>query len=1235
MLTLIRNSLVHLPGRQRRERSSTMITLSLIFGLLLLMNGSPVSMAQSTGSATLRGMVKDPAGAVVTNASVVLINEATKIERKTTSGQEGLFVFSAVNPATYTIKIESTGFKKMEQTGLVLSPSDVRGLEFVLEIGTPSETVTVTAATETLQTETGAKENTITAKQIENLSIISRSSLELLRVLPGVVAPDASALQQVGFQAGSNANNSYFVNGLRGENNTVTVDGARMMDIGANNGTIITANPDMVQEVKVQTSNFAAEYGSSSVMIHATTKGGSSAFHGSLYDYSRDYRLGANDRSNTGPPSGSIIKRPKSQYNYPGGNIGGPLSLPKKVFGPLGGFNQNKDKLFFFVGFEYYYQQVDEGSVTPSGGVPTLKMRQGDFSELAPGSINVPGGCNAPGYVVGQPAPNNDLRPCMDPTGLGPALLNLYPAPNVDGAPVGGANYVYSVLRPNNRNQFTSRFDYNVSEKTKLYVRLAREYEEQGFPRGLWWNSSSYEIPGNLSSDNLGRSVVVNLTNIISPTMTNEVLFGASKLNLNYDFKDPDKVSYEALGVQKSTFFPNSNPYLPMGIVTWGAGDFTTAYGFPILAWNDTFSVTDNVTKVHNSHTFKFGAFIEQANKRQQSNSDTNFEMAPWAARMGTGNVFGDLFAGRPGSVRAGTDRPLDNFRYYNYEFYAQDSWKVKSNFTLEYGLRVAYLPNNFERKGLGTLFDPRTYDRSQGLFLNSDFSTPNGILTAAAGQIPKGVLENNAPAIMPRLNFAWDVGGKGDLVIRAGAGIFYNRVQGNYDYYSSGVMPNTYRAAISATSGGFPNGINFSDLPSVDPFATISAVDIFSRDIDSNNLPQVINSSLTIEKRLPASNIFTVAYVGTQGRHLPQTKQINYVQPGTMFSNQGLDLQGADMTDPIHRVALDDAAARMFRPFSAYNSIGVYQFTGTSSYHSLQATLSRQTGKFTYLATYTFGKAMGTTAVNESDGAAWADPVDTRGRSWGVLPFDRTHIFNLSYNYYFPNMAKGFIDKPIFRGIFNGWQLSGITTFQSGTPIRIRFAPNGDQGLGSPDIQRAFFGTDAYNVNGNNNVGGITPIFLKNPSLKNNGKLGEKIIDINALAIPGFGDTGPGQSPFYVRYPGRSNFDISFFKNFKISEAKSFQFRAGFFNIFNQAYPTMINLNTPGESDINLTLNTQCARTLPANSVPNGVGGMNGGAICDPQSAFSFTQDSIENFGEIRTKRGRRIVELALKFYF
>lgn len=1193
-----------------------------LLSVLLVVAASTTVFGQSSGSATLRGRVTDATGAVVGKLDVTLTNEATKDERRTKTNDEGIYLFSSLVPATYTLKVEGSGFKTYSQTSIVINTSDTRGIDVSMEVGQTSESITVNASADQLQTETGAKENTLTAKQIDNLSIISRSALELLRILPGVVAPDNTALESISFGGGANQNSAYHVNGLRGENNTVTVDGSRMMDIGSNNGTIITANPDMVQEVKVQTSNYAAEHGTSAVQISATTKGGSNAFHGSLYDYIRDHHFQANDRSN----SINGIERPKSKYNYPGGNVGGPVILPWT------NFNRNRDKLFFFVGYEYYYQRVDEGSSLSV--VPTLKQRQGDFSELLTGpglnlnqgrTVNIPQGCTVNGVGAGSPAPNNNLAPCVDP--FGKALLNLYPAPNFSD-PNNRYNYVYSVLRPNDRNQFTSRFDYSISDKTKLYVRLAREYEEQGFPRGLWWDSSNYELPGKLQSKNLGRSFIVNLTNIIGTTMTNEVLFSASKLKLNYDYGDPDKVSYAALGLEKVGFFPGNNPFVPVGIVdAWGSGiggNLLTAYGYPILAWNDSFAITDNLSKVYNTHTFKFGAFIEQANKRQQSNHDTDIVLAQWGQNF-TGNNYGDLFVGRPIEFTQATDRPIDNFRYYNYEFYAQDSWKLRPNFTLEYGLRLAYLPQNFERKGLGVLFDPRAYDPTQGIFIGGDRTRPNGFKLAARGEIPKGVLPNPPLAWMPRLNFAWDVGGKGDLVVRAGAGIFYNRVQGNYDYYSSGQMPNTYSATID-TPWASPTGLKFSDLKNVDPFSTISNVNVSSRDVSSNDIPRVANMSLTIEKRLPGENILTVAYVGTQGRHLPQQRNLNIVPLGALLSGT---VNGVDLSNPVNRAALDNSVLKQFRPFSAYNSVGVYQFTGTSTYHSLQATLSHQSGKnLQYFATYTFGKALGTVAVNESDGAAWADPIDTRGRSWGVLPFDRTHIFNLSYNYNLPKLARGMLDKAIMRGILDGWQMSGITTFQSGTPIRLRFS--GD--ISSTGQALAWYGSDAFNgTNAGASIGAVTPIYLRDPS-RGGTKVGEKVFDLSALQIPAFGDTGPSQPPFYIRTPNRSNFDVSFFKNFGISESMKIQFRAGFFNLFNQAYPTQIAVTGGlGASDIYLTLNTVCNQRV--NGVPNGAGGT--ANPCDPTKGFSFTQETLDNFGKIVNKHGRRIVEFAFKFYF
>ena len=1187
------------------------------------------AIAQTTGSATLRGTVKDPQGAYVRNATVTIINERTKDDRKTTSGDDGVYVFASVTPGTYTLRVEATGFKTSEKTKVAIETATTRAADVELEVGQPSETVTVTAGLDQVQTETGARENTITAAQIDNLTMVSRSAVELLRILPGVVAPDATALEQVGFVSGANSTNQYHVNGLRGEQNNVQIDGARMIDFGANNGSVITANPDMVQEVRVQTSNYAAEHGSSAVQISATTKGGSHDFHGSVYDYIRDFHFQANDRSN----SINNVVRPESKYNYPGGNVGGPVLLPWTKF------NRNRDKLFFFVGFEYYYQRVDEGSSLFT--VPTLKERQGDFTGFP---VVYPRGCTINGVnVAGQPATN--LTACK--SNLGAALLNLFPAPNREGS----ANYVYSVLRPNDRHQTTMRFDYNVSDKTKIWVKYAHEYEEQGFPRGLWWDSSNFEVPGKLASKNTGKSLVANLTSIINPTMTNEVLFAASKLDLQYNYTEPDKVSFSGLGLTAADRvgfhgqpnspvcnncsdinFAGSNPFVPVGYTNaWWGGVFINAYGFPISSPYSSFSLTDNVTKVYNTHSLKFGAFIEQANKNQQSNHDTyilteGFENVCGGcggsrSHGGTGYNFADLYVGRPQSVQQATDRPADNFRYYNYEFYAQDSWKVRPNVTLEYGLRVDYLPHNYERNGLGVLFDPSTYDQSQGVFINKDRTKPNGFKLASRGEIPKGVLPNPGLAWMPRLNFAWDIGGKGDWVIRAGAGLFYNRVQGNYDYYSSGQMPNSYGAIVNWDQ--VPD-LDFRTLGNIDPFA-FASFNVSSRDIQSNDLPRTANMSFTIEKRLPGSNILSVAYVGTQGRHLPQQKSVNIIPLGTL--NHGT-VNGVDLSVPVNRAGLAPSVLNKFRPFQAYNTIGFYQFSGTSSYHSLQATLSHQSGKnLQYFLTYTFSKALGTVATNETDGSAWADPIDTRGRSWGILPFDRTHVFNASYNYNFPDLARGSFKNGFTNAVFNGWQMSGITTLQTGIPIRLRFS--GDINGGGSGL--AWFGTDAFNILGQS-VGAVAPVYLSNPSAGGS-SLNEKYFNLSSLGIPTFPNTGPAQPPFYLRTPSRSNFDVSFFKNFSFSESKKLQFRTGFFNIFNQAYPTniFIDTNNPGASDIHVTLNTVCR---VKRDVPNGAGGTAFG-VCDPTGGYDFTQDTKDNFGKILHKHGRRIVEFAFKFYF
>ncbi|PYS73607.1 MAG: hypothetical protein DMF69_04365, partial [Acidobacteria bacterium] len=274
--------------------------------------------------------------------------------------------------------------------------------------------------------------------------------------------------------------------------------------------------------------------------------------------------------------------------------------------------------------------------------------------------------------------------------------------------------------------------------------------------------------------------------------------------------------------------------------------------------------------------------------------------------------------------------------------------------------------------------------------------------------------------------------------------------------------------------------------------------------------------------------------------------------------------------------------------------------------------------------------------ATSETDGAAWADPIDTRNRSWGVLPFDRTHVFNMSYNWSLPDIARGSWKNAFTNGVFNNWQISGITTIQSGRPVRLKFL--GDIATGSQAV--GWYGSDAFNgTNAGASLGAVTPIYLANPALGGTA-LNSKVFDLSKLAIPSFPNTGPSQPPFYIRTPGRSNFDVSFFKNFNITETTKFQFRTGLFNIFNQAYPTQINTGSfgLGDSDIYLALDTVCNRRI---TVPTGAGG-NTASTCDPTGGFRYTNGSagdrsntVRDFGKVINKHGRRIVEFAFKFTF
>jgi len=378
-------------------------------------------------------------------------------------------------------------------------------------------------------------------------------------------------------------------------------------------------------------------------------------------------------------------------------------------------------------------------------------------------------------------------------------------------------------------------------------------------------------------------------------------------------------------------------------------------------------------------------------------------------------------------------------------------------------------------------------------------------------------------------------------------------------------------------------------------------------------------STSLSVAKRLPAQNILEVSYVGTFGRHLLNRSQFNVIQPGALSSGV---IGNSDLSVPVNRVALSSDVITAQRPYPALSEVRWWEFKGYSNYHSLQATLSRQTGRrLQYFVAYTFSKALGTSYSNgEYDNL---DPFDV-GKNYGVLRYDRTHIINLSYNYMFPDVTKkgGFLGS-----LVNGWQLSGITTYASGNPYNVTFT--GD--LASTSTTQAWYGTPdgvAYRISdqfGSAN-GTVAPLLSCDPRL-GGASVGEKVLDVGCIGIPSFGQTGDNIAPYYIRLPSRMNWDISVFKNFAIGQGgKKLQFRAGFFNIFNMAAPSL------NSQDIDLNLQTTC--NVRVNGVPNGAGGT-ADNVCDPTQGFSLTDNTIQNFGKIILQRGHRVIEFALKFYF
>ncbi len=1187
----------------------------------------PSALAQQT-TATLTGTVLDVSGAIVTDAKVTLKNESSGDLRGTVSNSDGYFTFAAVPPATYSVSVEKAGFKVWEAKGIVLNSADKRNLIGIkLAPGMQSETVVVEAANEAISPEdSGEKSALINQHILQNVAIQGQNSAEFLKILPGMAFTggivNQSSVNTDDQRTGTGPVGSLSANGTRTAALDITSDGAHIIDPGCNCGQAMNTNVDMTAELKVMTSNFGADEAKGPVTISAIGKSGGQQFHGEAYLYTRYYALNANDPQD----KNSNIARPETKYMYPGFQIGGPLILPHT------GFNRNHDKVFFFFGTEYYKQDVDNGvyhAVVPTGaGSPgtTMNMRNGDFSDAAYLSkLNgyaVSGVPNANGFsaghITGAPDPNGQI------------LINLYPLPNQDPTKPGsgGFNYANGQTRYSNMLQFRGRVDYNITQSTKLYVSYNQQHDNALNSLDVLWGSGGNSwaapttpYPSSIKETSTSDVVTANLTKVFSPSLTNELVFSYTYLNLPNSFSDRTKVERGSLGLNYNLLFSHPSPdnmIFPQ-MTGWGDGISNMLNtGFElngtVYAKKTLPSVADNLVKVWKTHTTKFGFYWERTWNEQPGNSSVNgsIAFANWGGGS-TGNAYSDMLMGQTAQYSETNFDVVPAFRYLTAEFYATDSWKISRRLTLDYGMRFSHLGPWTDTTGYGfAAWYPALYAADTGGSVNGatfpgvEWNKVNSS-TALSGSGSRPFFYN------PRVGFAWDLFGTGKTVLRGGYGMYHFHDEQNVQNGAYGIV----RGSFASPTLSNPK---LSQLgPALAALSAPSGVTVLDPKDDQE--PRTQSYSFTIAERLPWKSQLEVAYVGSKSDYLSNWNnnfdQINDLTVGSMFTSQGwladcypsgnpsndggaCSKQGAD-------TGYTSGAIQNARPLQTGPCVAAKNCLGTvkiidhkmySNYNSLQVTWNRQAGRLTFLTNYTFSKALG---IRGEGGAASGDPT-VLANNYGTLPNNRTHIFNVAYVYEFPKLANasGFVKQ-----IANGWQISGIGQYQTGADLQASVSSNFNY-TGFIPAGTTFMGrtiVNAIQATSSNTLG--SPDITLMPALVCDPRSGLKANQyINGAC---FSPTvTPGQQGSYIfptlTGPGFFNTDISIFKNFTFgqSESRKLQFRFSGYNFLNHPNRTFLN----GDQNLNLTLNSAGSLTNP-------------------------------NFGTATNTIGHRILQMMIKFTF
>ena len=1120
-----------------RARCQAGMFLFLAFGWLT------ASAQEITGQ--IRGIVTDPSGAVVLNATVTVTNiDRNQILRTLQTNSAGEYVASLLPVGRYTVAVEAVGFKKFVTTGIVLNVSDRLAVDIALQTGTTTEVVTVNAIPLEVNLQNAAVEGLITGTQVRELPLNNRNYEQLLTLQPGVTSNAADQIY-VGTTNPSGQVNivSFSINGNRQSQNNWTIDGVDNVDHGSNITLLVYPSVDAISEFKVSRSNYSPEFGrSASGQINVVTRSGADGYHGSLYEFFRNDVFNANSAIN----NHNGLPRPVLRYNDFGGAFGGPVY---------------KDKTFFF--FSEEVRRVTT-PVTQTAIVPTADERQGIFQGPVCTAINSAGNCTATGTQIATIDPVaaaylQDVYSHMPlPPGEDGVLLSVFP---------GVFNYREELIR----------LDHVVNKRLTLMGRAVWDHIPTVEPFGLFGPQSLVPGVATTKTDSPGHQYMGRATIQISQNTFNEIGYAYSYGAI---ISDPtgSLSSKKSTDVVAAIQLPYPQQLNRISNLLFDDG-FSNLAGFgQYRDFNTNHNLFDNFSWNRNRHALKFGFSFNHYQKKENAAGDNagNFEFDGTNVPPGGSDQEQDFANFLLGYVSSDfSQSPVDttaDTRQNLWEFYGQDEWRVAPNLSVTYGLRYSFFQTPYDGAKKLTTFDPRVFDpanipqlTSTGRLVLGTGDPLNGIVVGGVSS-PYGdsITRQDKTNFAPRLGIAWDPFRKGLTSVRAGYGIFFDSVAAGL------IEDNVFNNPPFLGSADFGGGVFMSDLATLTANQSNIPPSLWTTD-PRWKTPYSQQWNLDVQQQLGRDWLLDVGYVGNKGTHLVGVIDINQVAPGAALA-AGIVLPGqilgCNATNSNLGSCGTTAPARLLnsiRPFVGYGSIGQISPRFISNYNALQTSLQKRlSGNSIINVDYTFSHALTT---NQSDRSTGIQNSSCIRCDYGRATLDRAHVFTANYVYSLPwyRSQEGFAGHAL-----GGYEVSGIITVNSGLPLTVLAQRN----RGDP----AAIGLNSSGAPNNGSPASPRPNQVGNP---NSGpKSWDEFFDTSAFQDVSVAGASGNERRGAVNGPGLWRYDMALMKNTRLTETLNLQFRAEAFNLFN--HPNFSTIGTTlGLATYGKVTNTRDPRIL------------------------------------------------------